>query len=518
MMADDFFHVDARNPYRELLFPLGFLASPNSIPLVKPGWRQVQLRGLNLSFDPKQPHSVIGDKRHFVVVLGPMVSLNHDTVDHHDLTLKLFEELAYSEQAFFDELDAISGRFVCFYCLDGKIRVLNDATGMKMVYYAVSPQWTAGSHAPLVAAYAGKKRSPHAETFLKEAGVATYNMSYLPGHATRFEDVRILGPNTFLEVGCEVVQRYFPREQLHSISHEHAVASASAMARDLMGKFARLAPLAVSLTAGLDSRLTTAASRHVHHGTRFFSYVRRGDKVNTVDAVVARRIACSLALDLDIMFFDHEISADDSQFDDFLYFKDVALSCLEFEHFLPLTYAYLKNWPDGRLHVRSNIGEICRARYHGDPFAKLARGGSLLDKYVAFYNRATKAADHPFIRAEITRYFAETGVPDQLHGYDVKALLYWELLMCAWHGTVVLESSFSHDTVSIYNCRKLLSTFVAAPFESQISKRCMLDVIGELWPALLDEPINPSLSEISDHEADRLGDYACQLPSEATSG
>ena len=80
--------------------------------------------------------------------------------------------------------------------------------------------------------------------------------------------------------------------------------------------------------------------------------------------------------------------------------------------------------------------------------------------------------------------------------------------MAVWYGSLLLESDFAHETVSLYNCRELLSAFLSAPFESQISKQAMLDVIRKLWPSLLAEPINPNYSKIDPKELKRFSAYA----------
>lgn len=187
----------------------------------------------------------------------------------------------------------------------------------------------------------------------------------------------------------------------------------------------------------------------------------------------------------------------DLEYGDYDQFKKIIMYSTYCEHFFPLAYRYVKTYPLGRLHIRSNLGEICRARYYTPPFELIAKSDeSHLVKMVKIYNLWTQAKNHSLTYKEFNRYLEETQLIDQAHGFDLLSLYYWEHLMPVWHGALLLESDLSHDTLCLYNCRKLLSTFLAMPFEEQIEKKGMLNCIHKLWPSLLDDPINPNIDQV----------------------
>ncbi len=483
--------------YTLLQYKLGFFASTTrDAPVVNPSWRTWRSGELRVSYDGELPFATASTGSALVVVLGRIVSLalppGPATIQH------LADQLAVSETAFHTAMDACAGRFVCVYVRDGEVQIVGDATGMKMICYATSPEVAVASHATLLAETLGKPESANAADFVATAQVRDYNMSFLPGLATAYEGVRMLAPNCALSFRTGQLHRVFPRAPIMPLPYEEALELACDRLRELADKFVASFPVAASITAGLDSRLTAAAFHAVRDRMTFFTYVRRGEKVNVVDAVIAKRVASATGLTHRELFFDHEASDGDYQ-----QFAAIARRNHRFEHFYSLAYAYLANHPAGVVHVRSNMGEICRARYHTDPFdGILGADDSELDKLVKIFCTWTKAKPHPFITREFARYLEDTDLLAQAHGIDLYPLYYWELLMPVWHGGLLLESDTSHDTVSLFNCRTLLATYLAMPFAKQLTGDGMLDSIRRLCPAMLDEPINPEVSELRASEVE----------------
>lgn len=506
-------NIDAGNPYFGLMFKRGFYASLNGLlPRIHDDWGKWNCGGFGITYDKESPFHACTEGTSFLIVLGHYVSLDTELTEHGALTRFVFDKLLESEESFFSALDACCGRFVCFFSIGDEARVAGDATGMKMIHYTNGPHVAVASHASLLADVLKKEKSSAAREFLSEASPRKYNMAFLPGHATMYEGVRILAPNTYLDLASGNVERFYPRHALTPIKLEAAVIRASDQLSDIMEKFSRISPLAISLTAGLDSRLTAAAASRVKDNVRFFSYIRAREKVNVADALIASRISAENDLDYMQIVFDYEKEESGAN-QDYVQFREIAETSTDFEHFYPLAYAYIKTFPDDRLHVRSNIGEICRARYHTAPFDSIINGNETeTAKLVAIYNIWTGAKSHSFATEELTRYLHETKLLSLNHGFDLPALYYWELLMPVWHGSLLLESDLSHDTVCLYNCRDLLATFLAMDFDAQVSKKGMLDCIDRLWPELLKEPINPRLDDLPKSEVEdfltKAGEYA----------
>lgn len=493
--------VEVKNQYEALEFKLGYYASTRGeVPRVH-HWTAWKYGDLAITHDPDLPFVARTENNHFVVILGRIVSLDLPSTAPDDVAAFLLEKLIRSEDEFHAAMDGCCGRFVCLFSTGDSVRVVGDATGMKMICYATDPYVAISSHAALLAEVLAKQESAKAIEFVAASGGNTYNMAFLPGHATMYDGVRLVVPNTSLSLKTGAIWRVFPREPLAALPFDRAADLASGYLRDLANKFCAFAPLAISLTAGLDSRLTASAFMPPSDRVSFFTYVRRGERVNAVDAVIADRLSKANELPHGKVHFNYEISESDACYSDYQSFVEVARRNSRFEHFYPLAYAYLTNFPRGALHVRSNIGEIGRARYHTEPFGDITRAEvSEVEKLVRIYCRWTKADPHEFAYEEFRRYLEETDLQAGTHGFDWPALYYWEHLMPVWHGALLLESDMSHDTVCLFNCRRLLSTWLAMPFEQQVSRESMVACLRRLCSKMLDEPFNPPVAQLPQNE------------------
>ena len=162
----DFNDIEQGNPYRHLLWKRGFYASCSGKQIrIHPHWETYSFNTLNITYDPEQPFDACKNDDMFLVILGHFVSLNYDDTDHKQLTSFLFDALVKSVDDFLDELDACCGRFVCFYSTRDGIHVLNDATGMKMVYYSTTINPAVASHSFILKSSLEKAESAECKKF-----------------------------------------------------------------------------------------------------------------------------------------------------------------------------------------------------------------------------------------------------------------------------------------------------------------------------------------------------------------
>lgn len=492
--------IGSDNPYAHLLFKLGYCATTGEVPNVNPRWPVWSRGEFKITYDPDLQFVASEGADCWVAILGRIVTLDLASTIPGDVAAFLARELARSEEAFHSATDGCCGRFVCFYATAEGVRVVGDATGMKMLFYTREPYVAVASHAALLADAFAKPASAEVAEFCATSGIRQYNMAFLPGHATVYDGVRVLVPNTCLTLDRGTIRRVFPRERLQALPYERALEQACGYLRDLAQKVTSIAPLTLSLTAGLDSRLTASAFAESFGRISFFTYIRRGERINAVDAIIADRLAKENNLSHREVFFDHEIDAQSPQWVDYQKFVEVARCNTTFEHFYSLAYAYLATAPRGVVHVRSNIGEICRARYHISPFGEFVDADlPEPEKLVRIYNQWTKCKPHDYTREQFVQYLHETELLTNAYDFDLPALYYWEHLMPMWHASLLLEADMSHDTIGLFNCRRVLMTYLAMPFENQVSKASMIDSIRRLCPTLLAEPFNPPAADVPPH-------------------
>src|SRR5699024_2488138 len=190
----------------------------------------------------------------------------------------LLASLRHGEGTFLATLDDYGGRYAIIFGSAGNIRVVNDATGMRSVFYAAGGGVVA-SHALLVEQALGGA---------VVCGGLAFRYGY-PGNLTPYARTKILTPNTYYWLTANVVRRFWPIVEPAPRSVEDAAvelleASTNAFRAMTEGRTVRL-----TLTAGLDSRTILAIA--LHSGVPFETYTYGNQYASKVDRLLAADLA-----------------------------------------------------------------------------------------------------------------------------------------------------------------------------------------------------------------------------------
>jgi hypothetical protein len=290
-----------------------------------------------------------------------------------------------------------------------------------------------------------------------------------------------LTANQVLDVDTRTLRRAFPRRPLPALT---TTATAGLIAPRLEGQVAALVnsgrPVALSLTGGLDSRVSLAASRPHRDAIDYFTYRRPG--IASTDADVATAGSISKSLRLPYHVIEVPVAAEPP--------LDLAIREATFlSHGRPIIAAYRRNFTRDTIHIRSNVSEIAKCFYrskpHGAGAAETADGISA-DLLARMW--AHGATSQPIVDAfedwmDATRY-------RDVRGVDPLDIFYWEHRLACWHSSVVLESDFAFDTHVLFNSRSIIQLMLCAPADDRCSGVLLREVVSLLWPELLRWPIN----------------------------
>ncbi|SEE23618.1 hypothetical protein [Jiangella alba] len=473
----------AEIPYAEefghLLYARGFLLTPFEATAPAGHWRRVRLGAWHLTYDPRNALTVAtAPGGVWVALLGRALDLNELAAGRSAVARSLLQARLRGRLAYLEAVDDLVGRYLV---IDGDhtgTRLSSDATAMRSVFYAAAPlpQVIAG-HAQLVADVAGAGRSAFAA-----AGWLTEHGAYcLPGRATPFADVVQLTPNTELELETRGVHRVYPRDAPTPVSADDAVEELRVLLRSQVEELATRTPLMTSLTAGQDSRTTLAVTRSVHESVRYFTYsLRYGAHVDNAgharDLTTARALADGLRL-------DHQVVTVAGKVDDAA-LRSVMARNSQRIHNRGLAAAYLTELPIDRLHLRSNLFEIGRARHRSQ-----RRERPELTPEVMAGILCKKTPADPEVVAEFDAFVADTGHAG-FDGYDPYDLFHWEHRAGVWLSTVYLESDLAHDTHTVLNSRRIFGLLLGVPLESRIRGDVYRGLLHSMWPELLAWPVN----------------------------
>ncbi|SMF39400.1 hypothetical protein [Pseudobacteriovorax antillogorgiicola] len=250
----------------------------------------------------------------------------------------------------------MNGRFVLVYRRGASpIKVLNDACGLRSVFYSDLHSIKISSHPNLLAERIGSERNGLAKY------LSIYTGYHPPANTTPWYNIFQLIPNHYLDTSSKALKRFFPREEL--IQRLPTESSRNEIAEHLANQVNLLKDenLLCSITAGIDSRVTLSAtkkhSRNIHYFT-YFGGTGEAEKILSTDRKVVSDIVDNLQLNH--TFFRLRIEEDL----DIQAVLEKQMSESHLIHNKSVATEFIKRFRGKNyLHLRSNLLEITRHFY-----------------------------------------------------------------------------------------------------------------------------------------------------------
>ena len=469
--------------FERFLYARGYLLTSFPATPPKPDWRSVSFCGLHLAYDPanrfasataKPPWRVGPAASVTVAILGSVLDTDIWSDDADRLARNAAVALLRSETALLEMVDAWAGRFLLIFESRGKVRILTDACAMRSAYYSFSRGFVIASHVRLAAKAVGAGPSELMRQAHKDPRWQ-FGEGRFPGHATPFEEVWVLTPNTLIEVAEERVRRFFPREPLAEISAEDAAEAVAPILRRTVSEICAHNSVAVSLTGGLDSRVTLAAARERASEVEFFTYVHPRQEQHRADGALAREMAGALGLRHRLLDLGGEKGPAWEAF------KRALTRSVHTKHLPDAAFAYYKAFAGTDVHLRSNLGEIGRRYYRKH---RVIVNKNMSARTMADIFKPKPMSDNPSVLALFRRYY-ETVEFRGIRNYDPYDMLYWEHRMSSWHTPIVLQADSAFETLIVFNNRRVLVPLLGVPLPDRRTSKAFKRTIELLWPELL---------------------------------
>ena len=476
--------------FNNLLFKRGYLItdtdvagwdSPYSDFLLR-SWKKETVEGLAVYHDPLVGFHQRGGGGIEVALVGTAIDPVNGYADADKVVERLHSLYRVSEEGFLDYLDLLTGRFVLVVTSPDRSFVLQDAAGILGLFYdGSSDELLVSSHASLIALLTGRSISATVRDFI---GTREYinKRRHFPGLTTPHEGVRMLTPNTLLHLPGRTVERFFPRSPLERgrITDELVEELATLFAAQV-DMLIEKHKLAVSITGGIDSRLTLASAVSHKDDILCFTYVM--DETSRLDAELASRLCDHLGVAHTIFRVDPETCGEDLE--EYLKVWSLNTSGMRSDAQGRLTKVFFDTYPADRLHLKSNISEVARAavRRYKKNFLPNSISPTTLAKIYGINPAAPFVVDAFREYVEITDFKIE-----RTFNYDIYDLFQWEYRMGTWQCLQVMDFDTSHNTVMLYNNRHVLKKMLGVPVADQLRDRLHLRVMESLWPAVLEPP------------------------------
>ena len=460
-----------------LKFRRQFVLSVSAIN-VENNWRTITLKKtdnpFNLYVHPDLDLYEVENENYQLILLGYILDPFAPEKSNEDI----LQNIA-GENDFLSVIKAthtLNGRFVIIYNDRTSVKLFNDATGFREIYYIHSNGMIACGSTPNVL-------SRHLSIPIHQVKEISdfYNSPEFNqkdhvwiGEDTVYQDVKKLLPNHYLDLTGKKTIRFWPSEERKIIKLNDA---AKHMSKILVGTFdaaCKRYELYQGLTSGWDTRLFLSACKK--HVDEIHFYFFRGYKYDSVGKVgmdykVAKHIAETNNFPLEII--EIQDSKIDKNFEEIYYQNNV----LARPKLLPIYYDAFKKKLDNTKTVSGSMGnEILRLMSTID--RKIDNGYKIAQNL--------NYQKYPYIIGSINNWLNETLSLRDMN-YVLIDLFHWEQYIGNWGALSSSEQDIVRDEIRPYNNRELLSTYISLKDKNRYKDYPMghVKTIEILWKDLL---------------------------------
>ena len=378
----------------------------------------------------------------------------------------------------------LSGRWVLIADDGTDLILCHDPCGLREVYHTSwdHPETWVASQPDRIARPLGLTPGATQQDYFASPYYRVNEEAWMPGTASPYDQIRHLTPNHCLDLRTRKVRRYWPSKPLKEVSLEEGAHLSAQLLRENLRAAARRFPLALSLTAGMDSRTILAAARGIED-LWVYSGMWGGLNRGSADISVPRRVLRRLGLK------HHVIECPLRASDEFnaLYLEN-ALGARDST--AAIAAGLLAGFPPERVQVNGHCSEIAR-----DTFGITHRPGVTVDALAGLMNmRGT-----PFCLDQIDLWLQQARPVAERTGYRLWDLFFMEQEYGRWAANGQSQWDLVHERFTPFNHRGLLSTLLGIEpgFRQGPGYASYVRMMELLWPDVLREPFNQSKPSLS---------------------
>jgi hypothetical protein len=473
---------DLQDLYVEkMLFYNQFVLGPRYVEELQ-DWQRIEItKSVFLTAHPALAVCRVGQGEKTLTLLGSIFDSENPEAADAEVLNGLLSRLT-SFETFIAYTNGCGGRWVLVVNDGEKLGLFTDAAGLRQVFFTDTEQagelWCASQPA-MIARVLSLRMSAEAVEFIDSYHLRTHKEFRWPGGGSPYREICHLLPNHFLDLQTGRCRRYWPDQPLAEISLEEGIDRVSRKLPALIKGAANRFDLAISVTAGIDSRAVLAASRGLENRASYMT-VRQIDKPEDhVDVTVPSVLLPQLGLKHDIVRSSFLIA------DDYL---NVFKKSVVLPHYIYVAdaFAIYKTYSQQKVVITGGVSEIGRWSFRRQIPKDHWKNLSPAD-----LARLQKVKGNPFAMGCFAKWLDGVG---NHYNVDVLDLFEWEQGHGVWLANCYLEFDLAwRDIFTPFNCRDLLVAMlsVAEKYRKPPENRFHMELISRLWPEALGAPINP---------------------------
>lgn len=466
----------------EPLFAGQYLLGPRCV-VSQPGWVHYLLpHGFSLTAHPSLPVTQVSNDRHALTLIGYLLDATDPRADDVGILTRLLASCGSISSVIADTAN-LGGRWLLVAACDDGFYLLTDALGLRQALYYAAPEghgvW-AMSQAGLAIDVLGLAVDEQAQEFLDSHVVRARRPEYYwPGMRTPVRDLHHLLPNHVLNLINGKMTRYWPNQPLPVLALPQAVNRIATLISTLLQGAAARFELALSITAGVDSRLVLAAARPIANEVTCVTLRQARMAEDSEDVVIPARLLGRLGVVHEVVRASGGMSADFS----WLFKRSVFQA---HDHYGSDAEALLARFGRRKVALTGSGAEVGRCAFRAQfPFSDLRR-------ITAADLAWLEGMQHPYAVLCFEEWMEDVGDSKSIKLLD---LFEWEQGQGNWLAMTQLEFDIAwRDILTPYNCRSVLTSMLAVDEKFRRAPHFTLfaAITEKLWKDVLSEPVNPS--------------------------
>lgn len=415
-----------------------------------------------------------------VVLVGQPVDLDAGTHDGREIAARVASLMRRDGVEGATRYVAyLGGRFTCFIHNGSTLEIIPDCHATQSIYWRDSSDgFTASSHVELVGGGGLAELDEHALWMYERLvelrrGAGT---KYFPGIVTTYQDVRPVMPNCSLHVDTVAGQvehrRFYPFSDLVRRDVNEAYETFEELFRTHVRLLSRLGTVGISLTSGLDSRVTLAGScSFLPPGSFTFTFYRAADVsgAHADDMYEANRLAWEFGLPHRVLRWGGRNR--DEPFD-----RIFSATWPRLGQARTIAQAFYSQLPRDIVHFQSTIAET------GTAFYKRRDATDISAKRLTYLWHGPAVVDEPGFVAAFDDFIEFSDFrPEKLYNLDYHDAFYWEHRNARWAANRYHEADLAHRVVHPFNQRGLIEAMLSIPVDNR-SEKILLHRLVDRFP------------------------------------
>lgn len=454
------------------------------------GWKKYAVAGkYYLSAHPDLSVLQVHHESKTITLLGYLIDPYQYNLSQENILGGILKK-ANSIADVINSFEIMSGRFVVIVVLQGHVYVFNDACGLRQVVYCIDKEGQVWCATQAVSLAEKLELIFDQEVIEYKNSVMQANKSefYMPNNRTPYREILHLLPNHYLDFKEGKSFRFWPTRQCISpISVEEGARIAATILKNTIHEASNRFDFKMSISAGIDSRKTLAATEEVKDKITYFTH---SPKIDMKDSEVQTIMMLPLIPLMDVkvpgkllpkLGITHHMLEQKAMDDDFrTYYESSSTWARETKGHNAYNIFYYFGSETNILN--SNASETTQCNYW---LPKSRINGEGLTIATGQY--------HPMAIKEYDNWIQGAKEACEASGLNILGLFHWESRVGRWAAAAFSEYDIAHDSFTPYNNRYLNKVLLGISERYRRNRMWYVDlkIIKCLWPEVLSEPVNP---------------------------